>query len=675
MAGGLQLGLGSVALAETVSKGGVHDDGLIAVSQIMCGIVGKINLDGQTPVDPGLIQQMTDVIAHRGPDGEGKHVSVPVGLGHRRLSIIDLRPTGAQPMCNEDKTVWIVFNGEIYNYQELREELIKKGHQFSSTTDTEVIVHLYEEYGEECVTRLRGMFAFGIWDERKRVLFLARDRVGIKPLYYINTGKALLFASEIKSLLVDPAVKREVNTRAIDRFLTYYYLPGNETLFKDIFKLEPGHHLTIRNGQIVDRQYWDLSFQTANRWANIDDAVEELQALLSQTVKDHMISDVPVGVLLSGGVDSTGVLRHAVAHSSKPINTFTVGFAGASFADERPFARLAAEKFGTIHHDLTLTAKDFRDFLPKYVSHMEEPVCEPPAISLYYVSKLARDSSVKVLLSGEGGDEAFAGYPKYRNLMVLERMKSAFGPAKGLLTAALKALELVKGQDNRHYRNCIPLPMAEYYYGLASTPETPFNRSKRSLYTSGFAAALGDYASHTPTRSLFAKANGKTPLEQMLYVDTKTWLPDDLLIKADKMTMATSVELRVPLLDHQVLEFAATLPTEFKVKGRTIKRILKLALQDSVPPEILNRKKAGFPLPYDRWLKTDLKDFVTDTILAPNAALNSYFERNKVREMLQKQQQPVPEDQTGGKAQHALDYSREIFSLMVLEMWHKEFGV
>lgn len=292
----------------------------------MCGIAGKLNLDGQTPVEPELIQRMTDIIAHRGPDGAGKHLSGPVGLGHRRLSIIDLRPTGAQPMCNEMKNVWIVFNGEIYNYKELREELLAKGHKFTSTTDTEVIIHLYEECGESCVTSLRGMFAFAIWDERKKILFLARDRVGIKPLYYINTGKALLFASEIKSLLVDTTTRREVNPRAIDRFLTYYYLPGNETLFKDIYKLEPGHYMTVSNGKIVDREYWDLSFQTSNHWTNIEEAVEVLQKLLSRTIKDHMISDVPVGVLLSGGVDSTGVLRYAAEHSDKPINTFTVGF-------------------------------------------------------------------------------------------------------------------------------------------------------------------------------------------------------------------------------------------------------------------------------------------------------------------------------------------------------------
>ena len=603
------------------------------------------------------------------------HVSGPIGLGHRRLAIIDLRPTGAQPMCNEDQTVWIVFNGEIYNYPELRSELLARGHKFSSTTDTEVIVHLYEEHGEDFVSRLRGMFAFAIWDERKKILFLARDRVGIKPLYYVNTGKALLFASEIKSLLLDPTLRREVNRQAIDRFLTYYYLPGKETLFKNIYKLEPGHCLTATEDRIVDRKYWDLSFQTSNHWTSIEVAATALQKLLSHTVKEHLISDVPVGVLLSGGVDSTGVLRYAAEHSANPINTFTVGFAGASFADERPFAKMAADKFHTIHHDLTLTARDFRDFLPKYVWHMEEPVCEPPAISLYYISRLARQSSVKVLLSGEGGDEAFAGYPKYRNLVVLERLKSAFGPAKGLLSAALKTVELFNGKENRHYRGCINLQLEDYYYGLAATPETPFNRLKGSLYNSDFAASLGDCVSHRPTRDLFSQVNDKSTLQKMLFVDTKSWLPDDLLVKADKMTMATSVELRVPLLDHQVLEFAASLPSSYKVRGRTIKRVLRLALQESVPGKILARKKAGFPLPYDRWLKTELRDFVNDTIFSRNSALDSYFNKASVRSMLEMQQRNSSDNRNGGKAQHALDYSREIFSLLVLELWHKEFHV
>jgi asparagine synthase (glutamine-hydrolysing) len=350
-----------------------------------------------------------------------------------------------------------------------------------------------------------------------------------------------------------------------------------------------------------------------------------------------------------------------------------VGFSDASFADERPYAKMAADRFRTIHHDLTLTAQDFRDFLPQYVWHMEEPVCEPPAISLYHVSRLARQNSVKVLLSGEGGDEAFAGYPKYRNLLVLERLKAAFGPARGLLSTGLKMAELFTGKANQHYRTCIQNSMPDYYYGLAATPESPFNRQKRALYRDDFAAALGEHDSAAPTRRLFAQVAGKSTLQKMLYVDTKSWLPDDLLVKADKMTMATSVELRVPLLDHQVLEFAAGLPCFFKVQGKSIKRILRLALQESVPDQILTRKKAGFPLPYDRWLKTDLRDFVNDTLLAQNTALDSYFHKASVREMLRKQQGDVADNRNGSKAQHALDCSQDVFGLLILEMWHKSF--
>jgi asparagine synthase (glutamine-hydrolysing) len=348
----------------------------------MCGICGKLNFDRQEPVDHDLLQRMMDLIRHRGPDGDGEYRSGPVGLGHRRLSIIDLS-TGDQPMCNEDGTVWIVYNGEIYNFPEIRSDLQSRGHKFKSTTDTEVIIHLYEELGPECVARFRGMFGFALWDERKQLLLLARDRVGVKPLYYMNTGKALLFGSEMKSILADPSVERCINPRAIDRFLTYYYLPGNETLIEGIFKLEPGHYLTVIDGQVKKQQYWDLHFPTSPRKIGFEDAVHELRSLLRRTVKDHMISDVPVGVLLSGGVDSTGVLSYAVEQTDKPMHTFTIGFEGQQFADERPYARLAAQKFGTKHQEITMTARDFQDFLPKYVWHMEEPICEPPAVALF----------------------------------------------------------------------------------------------------------------------------------------------------------------------------------------------------------------------------------------------------------------------------------------------------
>lgn len=622
----------------------------------MCGIVGKLNLDGIEPVHPQLIKRMKDEIAHRGPDGDGDFLSGPIGLGHRRLSIIGLE-SGAQPMSNEDGSVWVVYNGEIYNFRELRTELTAIGHTFKSDTDTEVIVHLYEEFGAESVERLRGMFAFALWDDRKQVLLLARDRVGIKPLYYVNTGKALVFGSEIKALLVDPSVERRVNLRAIDRFLTYYYLPGEETLFEGIYKLDPGHYLTVNNGRITKRQYWDLHFQVSPRYTSFDEAVEALQTLLRSTVKDHMISDVPVGVLLSGGVDSTGVLRYATEQTDRRISTFTVGFAKEDFADERPYARLAAEHYGTLHHEITITAKDFFDFLPKYIWHMEEPVCEVPAIALYYVSRLARESSVKVLLSGEGGDEAFGGYGKYRNLVALEALKSAFGSARGSLRFMLERIGAIGWKGVTKYARLVDRPLSEYYFSCASTPDTPFNLLKQVLYKKDFGQSLGGL-SDEPTRRLYRQLNGLPLLHQMLYVDTKTWLPDDLLIKADKMTMATSVELRVPLLDHQVLEFSASLPPHFKVRGWSTKRILKAALRKSVPSEILNRKKAGFPVPYGRWLREESKDFVYDTIFDKSSPLRTYFCEAVLLQVLQAQQRGE-------------EVSQEIFALLVLALWHQ----
>lgn len=624
----------------------------------MCGIVGKLSLEQNQPIRQELLRRMMDQITHRGPDGVGEYCSGPVGLGHRRLSILGL-DNGAQPMSNEDGTVWVVYNGEIYNFPDLRIELEARGHTFKSDTDTEVIVHLYEELGVELVARLRGMFAFALWDARKQLLLLARDRIGIKPLYYVNTGSAFVFGSEIKALLMDPTVERSINRRSIDRFLTYYYLPGEETLFEGIYKLDPGHFITVHNGQITKRKYWDLHFDISPRWTCFEDAVEALKMLLRDTVKDHMMSDVPVGVLLSGGVDSTGILRYAVERTTNQISTFTVGFAGENFADERPYARLAAQHYGTLHHELTIGPEEFLDFLPKYVWHMEEPVCEPPAAALYFVSRLARESSVKVLLSGEGGDEAFGGYETYRNLLFLESLKSAFGPAKGLLRVGLQTLGLMGLKRAKRYGELVGLSLPQYYFSRTATPDTPFNRIKHILYKKEFSDSLGE-PSDEPTQRLFRQSHGLPLLHQLLLVDSKTWLPDDLLVKADKMTMATSVELRVPLLDFKMLEFAASLPPHFKVRGCSTKRILKAALEESVPSAILKRKKTGFPVPYERWLRKEMKDFVFETISGVNSALRAYFQDRALLKLLQSHQRGE-----GG--------SQEVFSLLMLELWHQQF--
>jgi asparagine synthase (glutamine-hydrolysing) len=621
----------------------------------MCAICGKLELNGAASVGIETLARMLNSVSHRGPDDEGIYRSGPVGLGHKRLKIIDLT-TGRQPMSNEDGTVWVIFNGEIYNYKGLTRDLIQRGHRFKTTSDTEVIVHAYEEFGEDCVKHLRGMFSFALWDEKQRALLLARDRAGIKPLYYCHTADSLVFASEIKAILTDPSVEAEVEAAHLDRFLTYFYMPGEDTLFKNIQKLKPGHYMKVKNGQVQIRQYWDLAFRKTQK--SFSEAVEELEELLSQTVRDHMISDVPVGVLLSGGVDSSGVLSFAVENTEKPVSTFTIGF-DSGCTDERPYARLAANAFGARNYELTITAREFWESLPKYVWHMEEPVCEPPAVGLYFVSKLAREH-VTVLLSGEGGDEAFAGYQSYRNFFWLEKMKLCLGPLRRPAGKLLSAV--ASGNGPARYGKYGPLmstPLDRYYYSHSSGPYEFFNSHYDSLYTREFLSTIEPSSRTALSEDYFANVKGLDVVDQMLYVDTKTWLPDDLLIKADKMTMANSLELRVPLLDHRILEFAASLPPSYKLKNSSTKHILKKALSKRLPQAILYRKKTGFPLPYATWLSTDLRNDVAEILLDKDTIARGYFRKAAVEQLIT------------GSARH--DYSKEIFSLVTLELWHRSF--
>jgi asparagine synthase (glutamine-hydrolysing) len=625
----------------------------------MCGICGKFAFDSQAMVSPSLVKAMADSIRHRGPDDEGYYVAGQIGLGFRRLSIIDLK-SGHQPLANEDDSIWIVFNGEIYNYQELRAFLLEKGHTFKTRTDTEVIVHLYEEFGPACLEKLRGMFSFAIWDQNAKTLFLARDRVGIKPLYYHLTGTALVFASEIKAILADPSVDREVAPELIDRFLTFQYMPGEETLLKGIQKLAPGHYLLVKDGQPVIRQYWDLQFAESAQDKSVEQAEAELLKLLSETVGQHMIADVPVGILLSGGVDSTGVLSLAADNTDKKIATFTVGFSGEHFADERPYARLAAKRYGTQHYEMTISAGDFAAFMPKYVWHMEEPVCEPPAIALYYVSKLARDH-VTVLLSGEGGDEAFAGYSNYRNLVWLERIKRGGPLLNSALAGGMSLGNSLFGMSR--LTKYVPLMQdrfPDYYYSRTSNPHRTTGNGLGGVYSADFRGAIDRDLSIEPMRALQSRVRGLNTLDAMLYIDTKTWLPDDLLIKADKMTMANSIELRVPLLDHKVLEFAASLPSRLKLNGLRTKFILKKALSSRIPKEIRDRKKTGFPVPYESWLRTDLKDLVWDVLTDSRTTNRGYFSKTAVEGLLRANS-------------NGSDYSKAIFSLVSLELWQRTF--
>ena len=616
-------------------------------------------LDHEATVSPALVKAMADTMYHRGPDDDGYYISGPVALGFRRLSIIDLA-TGHQPVANEDGTVQIIFNGEIYNYQELRSFLLSKGHVFRTHSDTEVIVHLYEELGPGCVEKLRGMFAFAVWDGKTRTLFLARDRVGIKPLYYHQSDTFLVFASEIKAILADPSIAVELAPELIDRFLTFLYLPGQETLLKGIRKLAPGHYLLVRDGKVKIEQYWDLPVGKPASRRSLNDAEAELRNLLAEAIELHMIADVPVGVLLSGGVDSTGVLSFAVHRTDKKISSFTVGFSGGEVPDERAYARLAAKKFGTEHYETTISAEDFAAFLPQYVWQMEEPVCEPPAVALYYVSKLAR-KHVTVLLSGEGGDEAFAGYSNYSNLVWLERLKRGLS---GLNKVTARGLSLA----NTLFRipqvaKYIPLMRHRfpgYYYSRTSNPNRFTENRLRSVYATEFARSIDREHSLEPVRKLQAHVQGQNTLDAMLYIDTKTWLPDELLIKADKMTMANSVELRVPLLDHKVLEFATSLPPSYKLKGFERKFILKRVLSEEIPAEIRDRKKAGFPVPYQSWLRKDLKGVVWALLTDRRTIERGYFRRDEMEALLKANE-------------NGSDYSKEIFSLFALELWQRSF--
>jgi asparagine synthase (glutamine-hydrolysing) len=625
----------------------------------MCGIAGQFLLQAPGGVTRDTIERMLAPIAHRGPDGRGIHLEGPVGLGHCRLAIIDPEG-GVQPMANEDETIWIVFNGEIYNFAALRADLLARGHQFRSRSDTEVILHLYEEYGTDCVKRLDGMFAFALWDGRRRRLLLVRDRVGIKPLYYAEAGGALDFASELKSILTHDAVPRDLDPAALHQFLAFHYVPGERTLFRSIRKLPPGHFLLAESGRVSVRQYWDLQFTTVRHDRTFDEAAAELHGLLGQTVRRHMIADVPVGVLLSGGMDSSAVLSLATTAAEQKLHTFTVGFAGEGVVDERPYARLAARCFGSIHHELTIGPDDFWNFLPAYAWHMEEPVCEPPAVALHYVTQHAR-RHVKVLLSGEGGDEAFGGYPNYLHHLRLERWKRRLGPLRRPVGAAVSLAGRWLGSERaRRYGPAFGRPLADHYFSRSSSPGSYFNQANEAILGAGWP---DDATGGTPAgymAGVLRPARHWGPLEQMLYADTKTWLPDDLLVKADKMTMANSVELRVPLLDHHVLEFAASLPARYKVEGGEGKRVLKAAFARLLPAEILTRKKAGFPVPYAAWLRGPLAGRVRDVLLSAEATGRGYFQPRAVERLL------ASDARDGG-------HSREIFCLLALEFWHRAF--
>ncbi|HYR44190.1 MAG TPA: asparagine synthase (glutamine-hydrolyzing) [Terriglobia bacterium] len=627
----------------------------------MCGICGIVNFNATEPVNHHLVERMTSAQMHRGPDDKGYFVENNVGLGHRRLSIIDLSG-GKQPIFNEDGSVVVVFNGEIYNFADLTADLISRGHQFRTRSDTETIVHAYEEYGVECMKDFRGMFAFAIWDRRQKRLLLVRDRLGIKPVYYYAGKDFFVFASEIKSLLQHPGVPREVDHQAVDLYLALRYVPGPRTMFKNIFKLQPGHWMTVDKTGIKSEKYWDIDYgKQASGSDSPEEYVEEFARLFEESVRLRLISEVPLGVFLSGGLDSSAMLAMmSKITGGERVKTFSVGYetrgpaeAEAKDANELSYARQAAAHFGAEHHEFCLGARDFGNAIPTMLAHLDEPMADPTCIPLYFISKLARNH-ITVVLSGEGADETMAGYALYRRILFLEKIRNFAGPLSGVFpalaglpfddrTRAYLRRAGTKVED--HYRGVVKGLSLERRLALAG-PER-LTESERHLNE-----IFAPYFRHTESASA---------LNRMLYADTKIWLPENLLLKGDKMTMATSVELRVPFLDHKLVEYLATLPDSLKVRGNQGKWILRQVMGNVLPPSILHRTKRGFPIPAVSWLRYELRDFVRDTLLGRKAACREFFDPQAIEEIVTLQEK----GKTSG--------FQEVWSLLVFESWHKQF--
>jgi asparagine synthase (glutamine-hydrolysing) len=620
----------------------------------MCGICGIVNFDRSEIVDPDLVERMTTVLVHRGPDDDGYFVEGHAGFGHRRLSIIDLGG-GKQPIFNEDESVLIVFNGEIYNYADLTAELTALGHQFKSRSDTEAIVHAYEQYGDACVEHLRGMFAFAIWDRRRNRLLIARDRLGIKPLYFYKCDRFLAFASEIKSLLQIPAVSRVVDPDALKSYLTLRYVPGPETMFKGISKLQPGHLLIMDAHGVRTRKYWDLEYKTSEGISS-DDYLGRFQELLEESVRLRLVSEVPLGVFLSGGLDSSAILAvMSKLRERERIKTFSIGYevpkAQQAEVNEFEYARLAATAFGAEHHEFKLTAEDFRDSLTDLVWYLDEPLADDSCIPLYFIARLAR-KHITVVLSGEGADEILAGYGIYKRMLAIDAAYEQFPRLTPWVARSLASVS--RAQVVQRYARWAMLPLEDRYRGVSMGMPA-------ALQEQLLGQQYGQTSVDGVFRSCFDAVPKKDVLNRMLYADAKIWLPDDLLLKADKMTMANGVELRVPFLDHKLVEFAATLPADLKLKGRTGKYLLREAMKDVLPKRILTRPKRGFPVPTGSWLRRELKDFVHDTLLANDAACRGYMDSKIIKKIVREHEQGTE------------NRRQEIWTLLVFEIWHRLF--
>ena len=623
----------------------------------MCGIVGILDTASR-PIDATLLRAMNDSLRHRGPDDAGTYLNGHVGLAMRRLAIIDL-VSGCQPVHNEDKSVWVVFNGEIYNYPELRAQLEQAGHTFYTQTDTETLVHLYEEFGDAAVNRLRGMFAYALWDEKRRRLVIARDRLGIKPLYYTLTAGRLLFASELKAILCAPWITPELDPRALQRFLAYLYVPGPDTIFRHIRELPPAHYLTYDANGLKIHQYWHLTY-AGDRALSAAEWQEEFLAQFRESIRRHLMSDVPLGAFLSGGIDSSAVVAMMAQELNRPVETFSVGYEGrGAFQDERKYARLVARRFGTHHHEFVVSP-NIRDLLPKLVSCFDQPFADSSAIPNFYISQMTR-RHVTVALSGLGGDELAGGYERYLGMLWAETFRRLPSPAaKRLLKLILARMnDSVSGRPwvNRlkRFANAADLAPDARYAAFLST----FSAEERArLLTQDFRTSIPDRAEDLVT-DIFASSDADSLVHYLMLTDLKLYLPGDLLTLTDRVSMFHSLEVRVPFLDHPLVELMARVPAELKVSGWTKKILLKKAFAGLLPRQVLYRRKLGFSIPLGVWLRTDLLGLMRDVL--------SYDEITRLGYLNYAEVQRIMDEHLSGRA----NCENKLWALMNLVLWHR----
>ncbi len=625
----------------------------------MCGITGFINNNGAR-VDRELLEAMNRAIVHRGPDEDGFYSRENVGLAMRRLSIIDLA-SGQQPIHNADKTKWIVFNGEIYNYQQLRAEMEKRGHRFYTRSDTEAVVCLYDELGPDCLQHLRGMFAFAIWDERDKALFIARDRVGKKPLLYSHQPNGdLIFGSEFMALLEHPSISREVDMQALDSYLSFLCVPAPQTAFKQIRKLEPGHWLRWKGGEIETHRYWLPDFSKKIKISE-EEAIEETTRILRESTRLRLISEVPLGAFLSGGVDSSTIVALMAQESDKPVKTFSIGFEEQDFS-ELKYARKVASHVGAEYHEF-IVRPNALDVLPTLVEHYGEPYADSSAIPTYYVSRETR-KHVTVALNGDGGDESFAGYERYMAMEIAEvywrlpaivRSILIEGPVNLLPSSELKKTRI---RDVQRFFISASEEKRERYFRWMSTFKPAV---KREIYTAAFAESINDSNSANVLDQWFDRANGSGILDATLLTDQMTYLPNDLLVKVDIASMANSLEARSPFLDHNLIEFAASLPENLKMSSFRPKSLLKKVAARLVPKEVIYRRKMGFGVPVGQWFRGEMKDFVRSVLLS-----RSSLERGIIKpSMIEK----YVAEHTNAEQDHAF----QIWTLLMLELWFQRF--